>query len=162
MAAPLTAAITGWCSRRMVRDHVVEHLHRPQRDGRQRQPVDVRDGAGVLVVGPRAEAPAGARDDHDPHPVVAPDLAQGVAEGDHDVEGHGVHPLGPVERDDGHLGVGSADFGEGHGGIVDGRLADPPPVGPRRRRAGVAGRRAEAGLPVRAIQRSRAARASQE
>ena len=95
-------------------DDVVEQLHGSQRDRRQRQAVHVGHGAGVLVIRARAKAPPRSGDDDDTHVVVVADLAQRVAEGNHHVEGHGVHALRPVERDDGDLGVRSADFGEGH------------------------------------------------
>ena len=41
-------------------DDVVEHLHRPQRERRPGQPVDVRHRAGRLVVGTGRESAAGA------------------------------------------------------------------------------------------------------
>ena len=96
-------------------DHVVEHLHGAQRDRGQGQALHVGHRPGVFVIGAGTEASPRTGDDDDSHVVVTPDVAERIAEGDHDVEGHGVHSLGPVQRDDGDVRVGPGDFGEGHG-----------------------------------------------
>ena len=44
--------------------------------------------------------------------------SQRLAERDHDVEGHGVHALGPVEGDQGHHRPGLLDLHEGHGAFL--------------------------------------------
>jgi len=85
-------------------DHVVQQLHRPQRDGRDGEPLDVRDGAGVGQVGTRAEAVTRSGDHNHPHAVVVVQGFQRFAERDHDVEGHGVHALGSVQRHQRHVG----------------------------------------------------------
>ena len=74
IAAPLTAAITGWCSRRRVPHDVLEHLHRAQGVRRARQAVDVRRRAGGLLVGAGAEAGPGAGEHHCADRVVAAEL----------------------------------------------------------------------------------------
>ncbi len=114
MAAPFTAAMTGWCSRRMVvMTSSSSSMERSAMVGRV-SPSMLGMVPGFSWSAPEQNPRPGAGDDDDPDVVVVADLPQRVAEGDHDVEGHGVHALRPVERHDGDVGVGPGDFGEGH------------------------------------------------
>ena len=88
---------------------VVEDPHGPSRDTRSREAVDVGDRSRVLEVGARAEAASRPREDHDSDVVVLAHLLQRLAQGDHHVEGHGVHALGPVQRHERDVGSGLLD-----------------------------------------------------
>ena len=114
MAAPLTAAMTGWCSRRRVSTmSSSSSIERSAYVGRVR-PSTCGGVPGRLLVGARAEAVAGAGEDDGSDGVVVAELHQRVAERDHHVERHRVHPLRPVQGDDGDLGDGPVDQDEGH------------------------------------------------
>ena len=95
-------------------DDVVEELHRALGDGGAGEPGDVGDDAGVLEIRPRAERPARAGEDHDAGVVVGAGRFEGLSERDHHVEGHGVHALGPVQRDQRHVRTGLVHQDEGH------------------------------------------------
>ena len=88
---------------------VVEHLERAQRDRDRREPVDMRRGTGVRLVRPRAESVPGAGQDHDADIVVDADLFDRAAQRKHHVEGHRVHAIGTIQREQGDVGAGSVD-----------------------------------------------------
>jgi hypothetical protein len=106
------------------REHdFVEELHRSQRDRRDRQTGDVRHSSRIGQIGSGAEAPAGAGDDDDTGVVVVADLLEGLLERDHHVERHGVHPLGPVQRDQGDVRARLLYRNEGHAPTLLGSAA---------------------------------------
>ena len=98
MAGPLTAPITGWCILRRVRTT-------SSSSSIERWAMVVRVSPAML-----GTTPASSRSAPEQKPPPAPvrtttlvslsslTASRARAEGDHDVEGHGVHALGPVER----------------------------------------------------------------
>src|SRR5207248_7481397 len=81
----------------------------------------------ILAVGSRAEGVARPGDHDDADVVVVTQGLEGFLEGNHHVERHRVHALGPVQRDEGDARARPVDQDEGHGGILRSAVyADPP------------------------------------
>jgi hypothetical protein len=95
-------------------DDVLEQLHGATRDRGDLQSVDPRRAARVDEVGTRADALPCSREDDVAHLVVGRDPLERLAQGDHDVERHGVHPLRPVEGDQRDVRPGLLDADEAH------------------------------------------------
>ena len=136
MAGPLTAPMTGWCILRMAR-------MTSSSSSIERWAMVVRVRPAMLGMmpassrsAPEQNAVAGTGEDHDPGVVVGAGRLQRLSERDHDVERHGVHALGPVERDQRHVRTRLVDEDEAHDGSVAGRGR-----GGRRRRASAPRRR---------------------
>ena len=113
IAAPLTAAMTG-CGRAHGRDDIFQQLHRAQPDAREGEAVDTRWIAGVHQIGAGTEAAPFPGQYDDAHVVVGANALQRLPQGNHHVERHGVHPLGPVERDQADVRAGLLDPDEAH------------------------------------------------
>ena len=143
IAGPLIAAMTGWCSRRMVRiTSSSSSIERSAMVGR------VSPSTWGMAPGSSRSAP-----EQKPWPapvstttrglVVPADLLERLAERDHHVEGHGVHSLWAVqgdERDD--LGRGFSTVTKDTGCSLGARCG-------RQRRRERAGARSPGGLSAR-------------
>ena len=78
----------------------------------------MRNDAVILVIGSRAEAIACAGQDHHSRFIVEADFTQCVTQRNHDIERHGVHPLGAVHGDKRDSGLWFADLDEGQGSLL--------------------------------------------
>ena len=113
MAAPLTAAITGWCILRMARiTSSSTSIDRSANVGRV-SPSTCGHRTSRLVVGTRGEPAAGAGQHDHAHVVVVGQLVERGLQRHHDVERHRVHPLGPVQRHQRHVRARTVDEDEG-------------------------------------------------
>ena len=112
IAAPLIAAITGWCSRRSVSTMSSRaSMARSAYVGRVTPAAPGGVPADSWSAPEQNPLPAPVSDDRADGVVVA-ELAQRVTQRHHHVEGHRVQPLGPVEGDDGDLGDRPVDQDE--------------------------------------------------
>ena len=111
IAAPLIAPITGWCILRIAVITSSRSSSAP-RDRGDGQTVDVRHDAGVLEVGARAEPVTRAGEHDDAHVVVVAERLERLAQRDHHVERHRVHPLGTVQRHERDVRAGLVDLDE--------------------------------------------------
>ena len=115
IAAPFTAAITGWCMSRTARITSSSTFIARRGDAGALQPRDVRHHPAADEVGTRAEPVPGAGEHDDPALVVEADLAQGIAERDHHVERHRVHALRSIQRHQRDVRARLLDHDERHG-----------------------------------------------